>query len=269
MKNLKFKILPITDFKAKKKDGKVTISGYANTKNHADRYGDVPTVLTDLRDYVYDLSEFKTNPVMLMDHDNRVERIAGSFTTFKEDEKGLYVEGTFSASDLPAIKHARDVYSEGHAKALSMAGQFYFENEDVPQQLTLAKIYEISLVGVPADPNSLVNAGKNFKREDLKEAEIKETKEEPTEPVKTEEELEEPVKEPKKNLDDIFKSITSFREIESYLTTRNLTQKEQHCIISKIKEIHGKEILRSQNLEEVGKTFQRLIDKLKNRIVNK
>ena len=90
----------------------------------------------------------------------------------------------------------------------------------------------------------------NFKREDLKEAEIKDIKEEPIEPVK----------EPKKNLDDTFKDIKSFKEIEDYLTTRNLTNKESGCIISKIKEIHGKEILLQQNLEEVGKTFQRLFE---------
>lgn len=160
MENMQVKILPMVDFKAISENGKLTISGYANTKNKADRYGDIPTVLTDKRDYVYDLSEFKKNPVMLLNHNNKVESIAGSYPEVKEDEKGLFVKGVFSDSELAEIKHARQVYGEGHAKALSIAGKFLYEDEKNPNNLTLAQIYEISLVAVPADSNALVSAEK-------------------------------------------------------------------------------------------------------------
>ena len=157
---MQFKILPMTDFKAISENGKLTISGYANTKNTADKYGDIPTVLSSKRNFVYDLNEFKKNPVMLMNHNNKVESIAGSFGDVWEDEKGLFVKGIFTDSDLPEIKHARQVYGEGHAKALSIAGRFYYEDTDNPNNLTLAEIYEISLVAVPADGNALVAAEK-------------------------------------------------------------------------------------------------------------
>jgi len=148
----------IQDFKAVNENGKLIISGYANTKNKSDRYGDVPTVLTEKRNFVYDLAEFKKNPVMLLNHNNKVESIAGSFSDVWEDDKGLFVKGVFSDSGLAEIKHARQVYSEGHAKALSIAGRFFFEDKENPNNLTLAEIFEISLVAIPADSDALVSA---------------------------------------------------------------------------------------------------------------
>lgn len=176
MQNMQFKILPMSDFKASNEDGKLTISGYANTKGKADRYGDIPTVLRDKRDYVYDLKEFKKNPVMLLNHSNKVESIAGSYSEVKEDEKGLFVKGVFSDSDLAEIKHARQVYGEGHAKALSIAGRFLFEDEKKPNNLTLAQIYEISLVAVPADPNAMVTAERKCLENLQKRGMVKENK---------------------------------------------------------------------------------------------
>ena len=179
--NLERKDWTINDFKAVQEDGKLTISGYANTKNKADRYGDIPTVLKDKRDYVYDLKEFKKNPVMLLNHNNKVESIAGSYSEVREDEKGLFIKGVFTDSDLPEIKHARQVYGEGHAKALSIAGKFLFEDDKKPNNLTLAQIYEISLVAVPADPNAMVTAEKkcfeNLQKRGMIETEKKEIKE--------------------------------------------------------------------------------------------
>ena len=152
------KILPITKFKATEKDGSLFIEGYANTKNHADRYGDIPTVHKDIRDYVYDIEDFQKNPVMLLDHHNDIEHIAGSFVEIEEDNIGLRFKAQFSNSDLPLIKHARQVYKEGNAKGISIAGIFYYEDKDDSSHLTLADIFEISLVAVPADPNALATA---------------------------------------------------------------------------------------------------------------
>lgn len=158
---MQHKQFSITDFKSgKMDDGRTFIEGYANTKGSADRYGDIPTVFKPLRDYVYDLKEFKKNPVLLLDHMNSVENIAGSFSEkvggfVYEDEKGLKFKAIFSDSDFAPVKHARTVYSEGHGKALSIGGKWFFENKDNLNELTLADIHEISLVGVGADPNAL------------------------------------------------------------------------------------------------------------------
>ncbi len=139
----------ITDFKSAEENGVVRISGYANNKHIADRYGDIPTEYN--RPYVYDLDEFKRNPVLLTDHYQSVRNIVGSVTAIYEDERGLYFEAELSRSDLPEVKHARQLIREGHLKTVSIGGIWSFENPDNTNQLTLAKIYEISLVAVPAD----------------------------------------------------------------------------------------------------------------------
>ncbi|MFA5114388.1 MAG: HK97 family phage prohead protease [Candidatus Margulisiibacteriota bacterium] len=155
----------IEEFKTTTNDkGIVTIEGYANTKNKLDRYGDVPTVFSALRNYVYELEEFHKNPVCLLDHWNQVGNIAGSFNPkmgglIVEDEIGLKFKMVFSASDFPLCKHARTVYSEGHGRALSIGGRWYWEDKDHPEYLTYAKIFEISLVGVGADPDALTRKG--------------------------------------------------------------------------------------------------------------
>jgi len=149
------KTFDISDLKISEENGKVVIRGYANTKGKADRYGDIPTVFSGLRNYVYELSEFKKNPVMLLDHSNQVSHIAGSFSEIEEDEIGLRVKAVFSNSDLPEIKHARTVYLEGHAKAFSIAGRWHYEDKDHKENLTYAEIYHISPVGVGADPDAL------------------------------------------------------------------------------------------------------------------
>lgn len=162
----------ITDFKAEERaDGALEISGYANTKHIADRYGDIPTEFN--RSYVYDIVEFLKNPIMLLDHDGEVKNVAGSFAECREDEKGLFVKGVFTKSDLPTMKHARTLIKEGHLKTFSIGGRWMYEDLENPNHLTLAKIYEISIVAVPADPNATF-APVNEK--DAPKAEVKENK---------------------------------------------------------------------------------------------
>ncbi len=153
--NPAFKIAALRQGAVKEENGLIFIEGYANTKNSADRYGDIPAPLTSKRDYVYELTQFKKNPVLLIDHVNRLDHLAGSVTEIYEDEKGLYFKAVFSASLHPTVAHARKLYQEGHAKGISIAGRFHYEDPQHPNLLTLAEIYEISLVAVPADPNSL------------------------------------------------------------------------------------------------------------------
>jgi len=152
------KILPISEIKITETDGLVYLQGYANTKNQADRYGDIPVVYAKKRDYVYELKNFAKNPVLLIDHVNRLDHLAGSVVNIREDDKGLYFKALFSTSNHPVVAHARHIYKEGHAKGISIAGRFHYEDQKNPNFLTLADIYEISLVAVPADPDSLATA---------------------------------------------------------------------------------------------------------------
>ncbi|WP_428897715.1 hypothetical protein Dip518_001507 [Parelusimicrobium proximum] len=149
------KVLSIEEAKVTEADNLVYLEGYANTKNSADRYGDIPSVYEKKRDYVYELKEFRKNPVLLLDHVNRIDHLAGSVVEIREDQKGLYFKALFSSSSHPVIAHARHIYKEGHGRGISIAGRFHYEDSKNPSHLTLAEIYEISLVAVPADPDSL------------------------------------------------------------------------------------------------------------------
>jgi HK97 family phage prohead protease len=151
-----FKILPIGDCKVSKTDKGVYLEGYANTKNVPDRYGDVPAIYK--RNFVYDLSEYKKNPVLLIDHQNSIANVAGSMEAIDEDERGLKFRAKFMDSPLALVQHTVAAYMQGHAKGISIAGRFSYENPEDPSQLTLAQIFEISCVAVPADPNSLAAA---------------------------------------------------------------------------------------------------------------
>lgn len=164
----------LTDFKELETDGVLRISGYANNKHIADRYGDIPTEYN--RSYVYELEEYRRNPALLMDHNYDVSHMVGSVTNIFEDEKGLYFEAEISNSDLPIIKHARQLIKEGHLKTVSIGGMWLYEDLQNPSHLTLAKIFEISLVAVPADtyavfaPKTPAEPAKTAPRMDLRGA---------------------------------------------------------------------------------------------------
>jgi len=159
------KLLPIQFFKATtREDGSVMISGYANTKGHPDRYGDIPTVFPALRNYVYELTDYLKNPIWLLDHTNSVSSIVGSSDPdlggfIREDERGLGFAMVFTKSNFGPIAHARTVYLEGIGRAISISGRWHFEDKDNPDHLTFAEIYENSLVAVGADPDALTSKG--------------------------------------------------------------------------------------------------------------
>lgn len=143
------KCFELSDFKAVNENGLVKISGYANNKNIADRYGDIPTPFG--RSFVYELEEYRRNPVLLLDHEAEIKKLCGTVTEIREDEKGLYFEAVLSNSDLPEVKHARTLIQEGMLKTVSIGGMWLYEDLENPAHLTLAKIFEISLVAIPAD----------------------------------------------------------------------------------------------------------------------
>jgi hypothetical protein len=120
-KNEDHKVIEIVDFKSEKTEDGHYITGYANTKGKADAYGDIPMSLNGKP--VYDLSKFKRNPVALVDHQNSVGNIFGSFIigtgATEEDEKGLKIK--LRLMDNPqtdVAKHAVEAYKSGFARAI-------------------------------------------------------------------------------------------------------------------------------------------------------
>lgn len=141
----------LIEVKATENDGVVRISGYANNKYISDRYGDIPTPFN--REYVYELTEFRKNPILLLNHNANIGSIAGKITEIHEDVKGLYFEAEFTKSaHIAEILHAKQLVQEGILKTVSIGGIWLYEDAQNPTHLTLAKIFEISLVAIPADP---------------------------------------------------------------------------------------------------------------------
>lgn len=150
------RIFCIRDFKriSDKEKDRFYISGYANNKDIEDDYGDIPK-----GNNVYDLVRYNKNPVILADHNNSVEGIIGTMVSLKENKKGLKFRALFMnnpQSDIAA--HAIQAIKEGHLRALSIGGKWFYEDKKNPNVLTRAKIYEISFVAIPADSNALTNS---------------------------------------------------------------------------------------------------------------
>ena len=165
----------LTEVKAVENDGVVRISGYANNKYISDRYGDIPTPFN--REYVYELTEFKKNPILLLNHNSNIGSIAGKVTEIRADVKGLNFEAEFTKSEhIAEILHAKQLVQEGILKTVSIGGVWHYEDEHNRDHLTLAEIMEISLVAVPADPNALVEEIKPLVQPVTEEPEDKQVK---------------------------------------------------------------------------------------------
>lgn len=153
------KLIPITESKVVEEDGKVYLTGYANTKGNEDSHGDIPANYEGKP--VYRLERMKTNPVCLVDHRNSSASIAGNFVELSEDEKGLWFKLLFRSLDdiyNPTTKDAVSAYMKGFGRALSIGGRWYYEDENNRNNLTKAVIFEISLVAIGSDGNALTNA---------------------------------------------------------------------------------------------------------------
>lgn len=127
----------------------VTINGYLSTfENYtkADRDGDY------VRSTAFDksINKFSTNPMMLMDHVNDLDHVAGSFTHITKDANGLAVVG--SISNAPELRKIRFLVAEKHLKTLSMGGLFLYGHDG--KAIDEVDLWEGSLVPVPANQDA-------------------------------------------------------------------------------------------------------------------
>lgn len=131
----------------------VIFKGYGSTNEtitKGDRIGDY------LRKGAFrkTISEFKKNPVMLIDHENSVNNIAGSYTRVEEDQNGLYLEGKIS--NAPELATVRMLVAEGHLQTLSIGGMFYYEDDG--KAISEVDLFEVSLVAIPMNPDARFEA---------------------------------------------------------------------------------------------------------------
>lgn len=129
----------------------VVIEGFASTfvsTTPKDRGGDY--ILPGAFDAT--IPEFMTNPVILTDHENEVDAIAGSWEKVGVTAQGLAVRGRIS--NAPGMCDVRYKLVEGHLKGVSIGGIWYYEDDG--RGIHTADLYEISLVAVPMNPDALV-----------------------------------------------------------------------------------------------------------------
>lgn len=144
----------------------VTISGFLSTfasTTPRDRDGDY------VMEGAFDagLAEFKRNPVLLSDHRNSVDNLAGSFTKIGTNAQGLAFEARIT--NAPGMKDLRFKVAEGHLKATSMGGIFFYDDDG--RGIKEVRLFEGSLVPIPANPDALfsvrslsaVTAAKQFR----------------------------------------------------------------------------------------------------------
>lgn len=130
----------------------VFVEGLASTfakTTAADRDGDY--VLDNAFDDT--LMEFRKNPVMLIDHRNSVENIAGSFDRIGAGDKGLMVRGRITNATDERSKRIRFLIVEKHLKAFSMGGMFFYGPDG--RAIQKVDLFEVSLVAVPANQDAL------------------------------------------------------------------------------------------------------------------
>jgi len=118
-----------------------------------DRMGDV----VDAQGW--ELGNFKKNPVMLWSHNPSNPPVARADKVWVDD-KGLQVKGTWAPT--PFAQELRTLFENGFLNALSV-GFIPLEmspNKENGFNITKQELYEISWVGIPADPRALATSRK-------------------------------------------------------------------------------------------------------------
>jgi HK97 family phage prohead protease len=112
------------------------------------------------------LADFKRNPVLLMDHQNSVHNIAGSFSRIRASSAGLEVRGEIS--NAPELRKIRFLVAEKHLRAFSIGGLFRYSEENF-SQIKEVSLFEVSLVAVPANQEALFQS-RGLRVDDAKKA---------------------------------------------------------------------------------------------------
>lgn len=132
----------------------VTFDGYGSTfqgTTPADRDNDY--ILPGAFDKT--MKEFKANPVMLTDHARSVAHMMGSYSKIGTTDRGLALTGNITNSPHPDAQHVRALVVEKHLKTLSIGGMFFYLDDY--RGIEEIRLYEVSLVTVPANPDAMFN----------------------------------------------------------------------------------------------------------------
>ncbi|MCO6506240.1 hypothetical protein BHC46_07275 [Snodgrassella alvi] len=143
------------EIKSVKEDG--FFSGYGSINGNIDSYGDVVVPGA----FAKSLAEWEARnrmPPVLFNHDWNAP--IGCYTKLVEDERGLYVEGKLL---IDQIGKARETHALLQAKAIDGLSIGYriirqeYDREADTNRLIEVKLYEISVVIFPANPEARVD----------------------------------------------------------------------------------------------------------------
>jgi HK97 family phage prohead protease len=148
-------------FKAQDSGKGVVIEGWAN-KAVIDRGGDI------IPKSAWNVENFKKNSIILFNHDKNFP--IGKAVTIEARDEGLYVKAKISGSADPGISRIRDLIKEGVLNAFSVGFDSSDEvkSADGYNEIKAAELFEISVVSIPMNQDSLFSTTKFYDIENVK-----------------------------------------------------------------------------------------------------
>lgn len=151
-----------------------TISGYASTwTREPDSYGDIVAKGAFAEHIAQIKEEGRVLPFLFNHKADDLRAYIGTVIELKEDDHGLYFEGTFD--DTPEGQRARELALDGRLCKFSFAydvleaGEVTLEDGRKANELRKLNIHEVSLVMYPANPDTSVvsvKAGRRNRKSD-------------------------------------------------------------------------------------------------------
>jgi len=146
-----------------------TISGYASTwTREPDSYGDIVAKGAFAEHIAQIKEEGRVLPFLFNHKADDLNAYIGTVIELKEDDHGLYFEGTFD--DTPEGQRARELALDGRLCKFSFAydvleaGEVTLEDGRKANELRKLNIHEVSLVMYPANPDTSVVSVKAGRR---------------------------------------------------------------------------------------------------------
>ena len=146
-----------------------TISGYASTwTREPDSYGDIVAKGAFAEHIAQIKEEGRVLPFLFNHKADDLSAYIGTVVELKEDDHGLYFEGTFD--DTPEGQRARELALDGRLCKFSFAydvleaGEVTLEDGRKANELRKLNIHEVSLVMYPANPDTSVVSVKAGRR---------------------------------------------------------------------------------------------------------
>ena len=146
-----------------------TITGYASTwTREPDSYGDIVAKGAFAEHIAQIKEEGRVLPFLFNHKADDLSAYIGTVVELKEDDHGLYFEGTFD--DTPEGQRARELALDGRLCKFSFAydvleaGEITLEDGRKANELRKLNIHEVSLVMYPANPDTSVVSVKAGRR---------------------------------------------------------------------------------------------------------